>query len=127
MRDGGIQILSRQRFLIAEDEAIIAMLLEDVVERLGGNIVSTAKSCSEALAALETVTLDAIILDVHLKGGTSETVVAAAIEKGVPVLVCTGSDPQTLSPAFRNLLVLKKPWQSEDVEMALVQLFSAAP
>lgn len=102
------------------------MLLEDVIKRLGGKIVIKAKACNEALAALETTDLDAIILDVHLKGGTSEDVVAAAGVKKVPVLVCTGSDPQALPIAFRGLPILKKPWQSEDVEDALAQLFSAA-
>ena len=119
-------ILNGQRFLIAEDEAITSMLLEDVIERLGGKIIGKAIACGEALAALKTADIDAIILDVHLKGGTSEDVVAAATDKNVPILVCTGSDGQALPPAFRNFPILKKPWQSEDVEVALAQLFSTA-
>lgn len=118
--------LSGQRFLIAEDESIIAMLLEDVIEQLGGKIVSTAKACNEALAALKTTDLDAIILDVHLKGGTSEDVIAAAVVKNVPVLVCTGSDTLALPIAFRGLPILKKPWHNEDVEVALAKLFRVA-
>ena len=117
-------ILNGQRFLIAEDEAIIAMLLEHVIERYGGKIAGTAKGCGEALDVLKTVDLDAIILDVHLKGGTSEDVVVAATDKNVPVLVCTGSDAQALPTAFQNLPILKKPWQREDVEIALAKLFS---
>ena len=126
MTDDIPSILSGRRILIAEDEAITAMLLEDVIEQLGGKIIGTTKACNEALAALEASDFDAIILDVHLKGGTSEEVVAAAADKNVPVLVCTGSDAQALPPAFRNLPILKKPWLSEDVEIALVQLFNVA-
>jgi CheY-like chemotaxis protein len=124
MADNNPSTLKGRRFLVAEDEAIIAMLLEDMIEQLGGEIVGTAKACDEALAALESSNLDAIILDVHLKGGTSEDVVAAAAGKSVPVLVCTGSDAQALPPAFRDLPILQKPWQSEDVEIALNQLFN---
>lgn len=126
MADTSPSILNGQRFLIAEDEAIIAMLLEDVIVRLGGKIAGTAKACGEALETLNTADLDAIILDVHLKGGTSEDVVVAATAKNVPVLVCTGTDAQALPTAFRNLPILKKPWQSEDVEVALAKLFRAA-
>lgn len=118
------QILNGQRFLIAEDEAIISMLLEDVVEQSGGTVVATAKSCDEVFEVLGAHAVDAIILDVHLQGGTSEEVVAIASGKNIPVLVCTGSDPKSLPPAFRNLPVLRKPWQSKDVDRALAQLFA---
>ncbi len=126
MGDGRSSFLEGQRLLIAEDEAIIAMLLADVIERLGGVVVGTVKTCAEVITALETSNIDAVILDVHLRGGTSEAVVVAAQERAVPILVCTGSDTQTLPAAFRALPVLKKPWQSEDVDASLNRLFAAA-
>lgn len=119
------QTLNGQRFLIAEDEVIIAMLLEDMIKRCGGKVVATAKSCDDVLEALGMHAIDALILDVHLNGGTSEDVVAIAKLKDVLILVCTGSDPATLPPVFRNLPVLQKPWQTQDVDQALVQLFTA--
>lgn len=126
MADRTEQILDGQRFLIAEDEGTIAMLIEDVIERCGGTVVATVKPCDEAAYALITHELDAIILDVHLQGGTSENIVAMANSKNIPVLVCTGSDPKSLPPAFRNLPVLRKPWQSKDVDRALAQLFAVS-
>ena len=126
MADPTTLILSGRRFLIAEDEAIIAMLLEDVVEQSGGTVTATANSCDEVLAALGAHPIDAIILDVHLQGGTSEDVVAIANGKNIPVLVCTGSDPKSLPSAFRDLPVLRKPWQGRDVDRALVQLFAVS-
>ena len=110
----------------AEDEAIIAMLLEDIIDRCGGTVVAMAKSCAEVFEALGMHAINAIILDVHLQGGSSEEVVAVAADKNIAVLVCTGSAPHTLSPAFRNLPVLKKPWQGDDVDRALAQLFAEA-
>lgn len=124
MADGDAKILHGRCFLIAEDEAIIAMLLEDVIEQRGGAVLATANACDEAMEALDAHEVDAIILDVHLKGGTSEDVVSVARAKNIPVLVCTGSEAQALSPPFRNLPVLRKPWRSEDLEQALAKLFS---
>ena len=126
MRMGTTQTLTGQRFLVAEDEAVIALLLEDVIERCGGTVVATAESCAEVLEVLSAHAIDAIILDVHLQGGTSEEVVAVAAHKNIAVLVCTGSPPHTLSPAFRNLPVLKKPWQGDEFDRALAQLFAEA-
>lgn len=126
MADSVTQILNGQRFLIAEDETLIAMMLEDVVEQSGGTVAATARSCDEVFEALGEHTIDAIILDVHLQGGTSEDVVTISSDKNIPVLVCTGSNPKSLSPAFRNLPVLKKPWQSQDVDRALAQLFAVS-
>jgi CheY-like chemotaxis protein len=123
MADKNSIVLSGRRFMIAEDEIVIAMLLEDVIEQLGGQVGSIATSCDKALAAFDSGTFDAIILDVHLEGGTSEAIIAVAVEKGIPVLVSTGSDPQTLPPAFQKLPILKKPWHSHEVEIALAQIF----
>lgn len=124
MVNHGTPTLNGQRFLIAEDEFIIAMLLEDMVERCGGTVVATAKSCDEVFEALGMYAIDALILDVHLHGGTREDIVAIAKLKEILILVCTGSDPRTLGPAFRDLPVLQKPWQSKVVDQALVQLLA---
>lgn len=124
MTSGTLQFLSGKRFLIAEDDAIIAMLIEDVINLSGGAVVAIAPACDNALDVLDAHELDAIILDVHLRGGTSEDVVAIAEAKNIPVLVCTGSATQAMSPAFRNLPVLRKPWRTKDLEQALSSLFS---
>lgn len=119
-------VLSGQRFLVAEDETIIAMLLEDVIEWCGGKVVATATSCSEVIVALGMHGLDAVILDVHLRDGSSEAIVAIAQSNNVAVLVCTGSDPKTLPLAFCNLPVLNKPWQRDDLVQAMAKLFAVA-
>lgn len=122
MEDCTTQSLIGQRFLIAEDEALIAMLLEDVIERCGGMIVATVDSCEKACKVLSELAPDAIILDVHLQGGTSEDVIAIAKTQNIPVLICTGSDPESLPAIFRNMPILMKPWNSEDAEQAFAQL-----
>ena len=119
-------ILSGQRFLVAEDETIIAMLINDVIEWCGGTVVATATSCSEVIVALGMHALDVIILDVHLRGGSSEAIVAVAQSNNVAVLVCTGSDPKTLPLAFRNLPVLNKPCQRDDLVQAMAKLIAMA-
>ena len=105
--------------LIAEDDAIICMMLEDVVEQLGGVVVGTAVSCADAIRILDGELVRLIILDVHLQGGTSEAVVDAAVARGVPILVSSGSDAQGLPPKFRGLPLLSKPWTVREATQAV--------
>ena len=90
-----------------------------------GRVVATVKSCNEVIQARGKHAIDATTLNLHLNGGTSDDVVAIANLKNVLILVCTGSDPTTLPPVFRDLTVLEKPWQSEDGDQALTQPFAA--
>lgn len=119
--------LDGRSVLIAEDEAMIAMLMEDVVEQLGGHVVGVVASSSDALRAIANGPISVIVLDVHLNGGTSEAILAAADSNGIPVLVSSGSDPSNLPAIFRNRPVLPKPWTMEEAHMALVAAVSTTP
>lgn len=114
--------LEGYRILLAEDELIIGMLLEDVVERLGGSVAAVTKSCAEALTCLQAGGVDGVVLDVHLKGGTSEAVLQAADVAAIPVLVSSGLDAAMLPAIFQERPLLRKPWLIEDAELAVATL-----
>lgn len=112
--------------LIAEDEPIIAMMMEDAIEQIGGHVINVVASCSDALQAIASGPISLIVLDFNLAGGTSEAVLAAADGNGIPVLVSSGSDPRDLPEPFRNRPVLPKPWTTEIAQKALIATSSAA-
>ena len=64
------------RLLLVEDEALIAMMAEDLVEALGHQIVVTAATLGEARAACRDVKFDAALLDVNLNGENSMEIAA---------------------------------------------------
>ncbi len=119
--------LDGRTILIAEDEAMIAMWAESIVEELGGRVSCVAPTCEAALAALDAGRIDLVLLDVNLSGGTSERVVDAAAELGIPVLVSSGSGQFALPPKFQNLPLLSKPWNSGDLIRALALAFGEDP
>jgi DNA-binding response OmpR family regulator len=59
----------RCRVLVAEDEAAIALMIEDVLTESGFVVVGPAVSTNAALALVEREVIDCAVLDVKLSDG----------------------------------------------------------
>lgn len=104
------------RFLILEDEPLIAMDLQFAFEDEGFEAV-TAGSCEEAMAALEDQEFAGAILDVNLGHGTTCEKAAAELKRrGIPFVLHTG-DLDRVGEFLRALEapILSKPRPAEDV------------
>ena len=62
----GNEIVS-PRFLVVEDEMLIALLIEDAIHDAGGEIVGPAATLEKALKLAEGEEFDAAILDVTIR------------------------------------------------------------
>lgn len=97
------------RVLIVEDEAFIALDIAYGVEQAGGVPVGPATTVAEALRLIEAERPDSAIVDVDLPDGSIEPVLRA-LRPSVPVVVHTGVGlPETLSQAYPDLEVFRKP------------------
>ena len=81
------------RVLIVEDEAVVLMQLEELLEDTGHEIVGTAMTADEAIAMTRELHPELVLLDVHLKDGTSGVDVARAVRdiNGVMVVFLTAN------------------------------------
>ncbi len=114
---------SPSNILIVEDEPLIAMMLEDFLEILERSVAGTADSCEGALARIGQGGVDAVILDVNLRGGeTSWPVADALAEKGMAFVLATGGSDDGIADAHKGRPVLQKPFTLEAVETALEAL-----
>ena len=88
--------LRARRVLVVEDEALIAMAVEDELAEAGAHVVGPVSSVGEALrllgAALAEGGLDAAVLDMDLEGEDVAPVADALAAAGVPFLFHTGYD-----------------------------------
>lgn len=110
---------------IVEDDALIAMLLEDMLDELGYKVSSRAANLEDALALATKDDFDAAILDVSLAGKSSLPVALYLDEIGTPYLFATGYG--TAPDGGRNdQPVLSKPYQLEQLGSALTALAAAA-
>ena len=78
--------------MVVEDEAIIAMSLEDGLSDEGFRVVGPFSACADALAALETATPDLAILDAVLSDGPCLELARELRDRGVPFVIYSGAD-----------------------------------
>ena len=85
--------------LLAEDEAIIAIELDDSLREAGFAVAGPFATCAQAEAWLETGEPDAAILDHALKDGPCDGLVRELSRRAVPTIVFTGHDAPPARPA----------------------------
>jgi len=109
------------RVLIAEDEALIAMLLEDLLAELGFES-RTCATVSEALSALDHGAFPFAILDVNLGTSLSYPVADRLIELSIPFAFSTGYSAGGIDGAYASAVVLRKPYDGAQLSKAITQL-----
>jgi CheY-like chemotaxis protein len=107
--------------LIVEDEAMVAMVLEDLLQELGCHIVEIASRVETALSVITARKFDVAILDVNLKGETSYPVADALQLCDVPFLFATGYGTEVIPERYRQRTVLQKPFRKQELEVALLR------
>ena len=116
-------LLPGQRIMIVEDEALVAMILEDQLEELGVSIVATCASVTEAMTAIEESSPAAAILDVNLGGQLVYPVADRLIARGIPFVFVTGYGRESVDQRYSFINVLEKPVERQ----ALEGIFSSRP
>ena len=113
----------RHRILIVEDEMLIAMLVEQMVEDLGYDVVGPALTIDEALSLIDREIFDCAVLDMNLGHGISSAPVAEALRtKGVPFLFASGYGANGTVENLSTVPVLNKPFLAHDLEKALQRI-----
>ncbi len=114
---------SKLTILIAEDELLLAMDIEDIVRRAGCRVVGPAADLSEVLHLIDTAPVDAALLDVSLSHG--ERIYPAAerlAARNIPFVFMTAYGEGGIEPGFAERPVLKKPFTEREVASWLHRL-----
>ncbi len=114
--------LDGYRILVAEDEPLVAMLLEDCLLDAGAIILGPAATVSHALALAASERPDVAVLDLNLSGETCLAVADALAAAGVPFLVATGYGGDAPLPRHAGVEVLQKPYEPAMLVAALGRL-----
>jgi two-component system, OmpR family, response regulator len=94
----------RPRVLIVDDDTVVRMLLQEICEEYGWNVVDAA-SPVEAIRAAELHQLDLVLLDFHLgDDGDGLDLLGRlhALCPTTPIVVVTGESPEELGVAIRQ-------------------------
>lgn len=118
--------VSGQQVLIVEDEALIAMELEQTLIELGCEVAGPAGSCDAALAIIAERTPDIAVLDVNLGRETSRRVAEALQALGVPFIYCTGYAEPLEDGAPQAAVVIRKPFDAKSLGDAIRRISETA-
>jgi CheY-like chemotaxis protein len=113
-------VLDGLRILLAEDDPLILFALEATVEGFGCAVAGTAMQVSDALAFVETGTVDIAIVDATLADGNSDPLVAALLARGIPIILATGGASSAHAKGPNGVLFLRKPFSDRDLQKALI-------
>lgn len=110
------------RVLIVEDEALIAMMAEDMLDGIGCTIVATPSTVRDAHTAFDAHQFDVAMLDVNLNGERSMGLATTLKARGIPFLFTTGYGSDGVDDEHADCEVLTKPYALAELEDALARV-----
>jgi CheY-like chemotaxis protein len=114
---------SGRRVLLVEDEALVAMMIQECLTESGHSVIGPISRAADALQAAKEIDYDAAILDINLGDGMAYPVADIVAARGVPFVFVTGYEADTIDDRFSHIPILQKP-----IERQMLQgLFVAAP
>jgi two-component system, response regulator PdtaR len=111
---------SGQEILIVEDEFLIALQIEEIVERLGFSVLGPAGSVTKGLDLLRRNAPSAAILDVNLDGVLVTPIAQMCRDRHIPFVLVTAYGRLALDePLLENAPRIRKPFDEDSIKKFL--------
>lgn len=111
------------RVLIVEDEALVAMLIEDMLTDLGHEVAGVAARVEQAQILARESEIDLAMLDLNLSGQRTDSVAHVLAARGIPFVFATEYGAAGVEDdIWRDVPVLQKPFQIEDLARAIARV-----
>ena len=104
-----------KRFLIVEDEPMVAMDMQSMLGAAGCIVIGPAGTLEEAKRLLAGEHCDAALVDVNLRGEPIDPLLLALRKEDVPFAFVTGYGPRVLSRTFEETVTISKPFSAEQL------------
>ena len=114
------------RILVVEDEAVIAMLLAEVLTGMGHHVCAIAATEAKAVAAAVRCRPDLMIVDARLRDGSGVAAVEEILRTGFVPHVFVSGDPLRVQALRPGAVVIQKPFFKSDLVRAIQRALDAA-
>lgn len=111
--------LAGLRFLVIEDEPLIALDIKDTLMKAGAAAAHSAGTEGEALGLIAKSAFDAALLDANLHGEPVDAIAVALVRGNIPFVFVTGYGRAGLPEAFQHVPVVPKPFSEQQLLLAL--------
>ena len=113
------------RIMIVEDDALLSMMMEDMVRELGAEDVFVCNDHAAAARAARDADIDCGILDVFVRAAPTYDVADILGERGIPFIFCSGITQKELDERHRHRPFLSKPYSDNDLRDCLTRAMAA--
>jgi CheY-like chemotaxis protein len=113
-----------RRILLVEDSPVVAPFTVDLLTELGCNVVGSAPNIAAARELIERETIDAALLDVHIRGERVFPMCELLDRKGVPFALTSGYADWQVPDKWADRPRLQKPYRIDDVKAVLTELLA---
>ncbi|MEX2641643.1 MAG: response regulator [Balneolales bacterium] len=112
--------MGKPHILIVEDNLIIALDLQEKVQKMGYAVARAVETGEEAIRAALVLDPDLILMDISLKGKMNGIEAVAEIRevRSIPVIYLTGNSEQ-LKQGGLNELYIDKPIHDEELRILI--------
>jgi CheY-like chemotaxis protein len=110
------------RVLVVEDEMIIAEMIEMTLLDVGAEVVGPVARLDAAMRLAAEESIDAAVLDINIRGGSSYGVADILAERDIPFVLCSGYGNWALEERYRDRPRLTKPYTMQCLVAALDKL-----
>jgi DNA-binding response OmpR family regulator len=113
----------KKRVLVLEDEAFIAMMLEDMLTESGYEVIGPIENLKSAIHLAASEQIDLAIVDINIDGQVADKVADKLMERRIPFLFVSGQE-KTLGLRYGAIPLLRKPFLPEDLDDAIARLLA---
>ena len=107
------------RVLVVEDEGAIALLIEEMLEEFGCEVVASVARLAAACEVAGSAQVDLAILDVNLAGERVFPVAEILQGRKIPFLFSTGYGASGLPAEYAGCPVLHKPFSQSELQQKI--------
>lgn len=104
---------------LVEDEAVIRMMIADMVESLGHEVAAEAGDIDPALELARSAAFDFAIIDMNLHGLMSFPIADVIAARRIPFIFASGYDSARATDRHQKALVLQKPFTIDRLQAAI--------
>lgn len=123
---GATEMEDCKRVLVVEDDAVVAMVMEDTLRAMGLEVLVDL-NLVDALNEVEASRLDAAMIDVGLRGENAWPVMVALQKRSIPFAVMSGGDLSGLAEEFPQVRMVNKPVSVDTLQQIVRELLASSP
>ena len=107
------------KVLVIEDEALIAMFIEESLAQIGCVSVAVASNLDDAMQKASEIECDVVMLDLNLAGKETFQLAEFLCQKHQPFIFSTGYGTASVPTHLQHVPILQKPFRESELQEKL--------